>query len=338
MSSDTIDRLLFSLSVRAHALALCEIRSGLRLSFDPMDAVTIHHVLAGTGTVRAAGCSDAAYRPGSVIVVPPGLEQSLGETGAPTEQRASDGNCGLLADGLVRFTAGDGSRDTLVVCATVTASYGGTLGLFDRLQQPLVVDGADDPALRPVFDGLACEVSAPGIGTRALLEALMKQALILLLRRQLRALGAGAPADASLFAVLRDPRLARAMAAVVEHPAHPHTVDSLAAAAGMSRSAFAAHFSRSFDRTPMQFVGQTRLRLGADLLRETDLPIKVIAASAGFNSSTYFSRAFRDAHGIDPRTFRTRAARGLADAFLFREPGLGERILGGLGQAFADGG
>lgn len=332
MPADTIDRLLTGLLVRAHAFAVCEIGPDHRLLFQPMDAVTIHYVLRGHGTIRVGENADG-YVPCSVIVVPAGTSQSLGRHDAPVEAEASGENCGLFADGMVRFAVGDdgdAGEGTVVVCATITASFGGALGVFDQLRSPLVEDFSRDDAVRGVFELLLREVGRPMLGTRALTETLMRQCLILLLRRHLDRLGVGSP----LFAALQDQRLARAVAAVIERPAIAYSVDGLADLCGMSRSSFAERFARTFERTPMEFVQQVRLRLGADLLRTTELPVKIIAASTGYASRTYFSRAFRDRYGVDPSTFRARVADGLANAHLAGTPPLADRVASAVGAAF----
>ena len=323
MNGDMLDRLLTTLAVRIHAFAMCEIKSGWRLVFEPMDAVTIHYVLSGSGTIRVSKGIDAAYSPFSIIVVPARLKQSLGEAHAVQAEANAGENCGMLADRLVKFTAGDGSRDTIIVCATISASYGGALGLFDNLRGPVVDSVSNNESIRHLFAVMLAEVAAPGIGTQALTEAMMKQCLILLLRRHLAELDARSP----FFAVLQDRGMARVVAAIIEHPAAPHTVESLAAVAGMSRSTFAAQFTAAFGQTPIDFVQHVRLRLGADLLQTTDLPVKLIASSVGYASRSYFTRAFRSAYATDPTSFCTRAARRDQDTQLATEPSLAERVV-----------
>ena len=53
MAQDVLDRLLITLAVRLHAFSVCRIQRGWRLRFGPLEAVTIHYVLAGSGSVRA---------------------------------------------------------------------------------------------------------------------------------------------------------------------------------------------------------------------------------------------------------------------------------------------
>ena len=332
MGIDMLDRLLTTLAVRIHAFAMCEIKSGWRLVFEPMEAVTIHYVLSGSGTIRVSGGVDAAYAPFSIIVVPAGTAQSLGEAHAAQAETNAGENCGMVADRLVKFTAGDGSRDSVVVCATISASYGGALGLFDNLRGPVVDSVSNSEMMRSLFAVMLAEIAAPAIGTQALIEAMMKQCLIMLLRRHLAELDVRSP----FFAILQDRRMACTVAAIIEKPAATHTVESLALVAGMSRSTFAARFTETFGQTPIDFVQHVRLRLGADLLQTTDLPVKLIASSVGYASRSYFTRAFRTAFATDPTSFRTGAARRDQDAQLAVKPTFAERVVSGLGGLLED--
>jgi AraC-like DNA-binding protein len=234
------------------------------------------------------------------MIVPARTSQSLGDHRDTAKEATSDEHCTIIDDGLVTFTAGDGSRDTLVVCGTISATYGGALGLFDHLREPIVEDLSEENLVRYAFELLSAEIAKPSVGTHALAESLMKQCLILLLRRHLMRKNVGSP----VFAALQDQRLTRAIIEILERPASKHSVDSLAAIAGMSRSSFSERFTEAFGEPPIEFVQRVRLRLGAQLLSTTDLPIKVIASSVGYSSRSYFSRAFRAAYGADPSAFR----------------------------------
>ncbi|MGI4944941.1 MAG: helix-turn-helix transcriptional regulator, partial [Janthinobacterium lividum] len=109
---------------------------------------------------------------------------------------------------------------------------------------------------------------------------------------------------------------------VIEDPAAPHSVESLAAHAGMSRAAFAGHFSQAFQQGPMDFVQKVRLRIAARLLTTTDFPLKVVAQSAGYDGPAPFARAFRAVYGTDPSSYRSM---GTWDA---REPGPTDAMVG----------
>ncbi len=301
MSADVLDKLLTTLSVRLHAFAVCEIQEGYRLGFDPMEAVTIHYVLAGTGVLQIGNGATVPFSPHSIMVVPARSRRTLGEASAVRGETPADQNCEMIADGILKFTAGEGSPNTRILCGMILATYGGTLGLFDHLSEPIVEDAGNVESLLHAFSKMIRELADPGLGTRALTEALMKQSLILLLRQHL----VHHSVDSPFFAALQDRRLARAVVAILEHPANSHTVDGLAELAEMSRSAFTERFFQIFGQSPIDFLMKVRLRLAAHLLTTTDLPVKLVAKSIGYSSRSYFSRAFRAAYGQDPASFRT---------------------------------
>jgi methylphosphotriester-DNA--protein-cysteine methyltransferase len=53
--------------------------------------------------------------------------------------------------------------------------------------------------------------------------------------------------------------MAGPLSAILERPEQAHTLDSLAATAAMSRSAFAAEFVACFGRTPIAFLRLSRV-------------------------------------------------------------------------------
>jgi transcriptional regulator GlxA family with amidase domain len=57
----------------------------------------------------------------------------------------------------------------------------------------------------------------------------------------------------------------------------------------------------------MELLRQIRLHRAAELLFASDLPTKRIAGMVGYGSRTYFSRAFKDQHGLTPDGFRRNA-------------------------------
>ena len=92
---------------------------------------------------------------------------------------------------------------------------------------------------------------------------------------------------------------------IFRHPEAPHTVDSLADEAIMSRSVFAERFRETFGSTPISFLHDMRLRKAAELLcQKGSTSIKQVAHLVGFNNRSHFSRAFKDHFGVSPAAFR----------------------------------
>jgi AraC-like DNA-binding protein len=210
-----------------------------------------------------------------------------------------------------------GSCDLRFVSGIVRASFSGSFGLLDNLTSPIAQPLGDYGIVRDAFGLMVDEIGNPKIGARALTSALMKACLILMIREAIER-GHGL---SSLLGALCDKQLGKSISAVLERPAYPHSVESLAEVAGMSRSVFARRFSEAYATSPKEFVAKTRLHHAAQMLRSTPLPIKAIAANMGYGSRSHFSRAFRDAYGLDPTEFRCQTRDQPTDAPKRVEPG-----------------
>lgn len=300
--NQTLDRLLTALDVAPHAFSVCRIQTGWRMTFPIFNVITVHFVLEGVGFLKVGDAEPLPFAPCSVLVVPALQPHWVGDAASAAAIEPAAEKCALIGDGLVEFTAGDETDDTLLLCAAVHSPHDAALGLFDLLRQPVVDDLAASGIPPAIFETMRNEVAHAGLGTQAMCQALMKQALVTLLREHWLAI-----AEGSMIAVaVSHPRLARAIAAIIEHPGAHHSVESLASLAGMSRASFSDHFSRAFGQSPIEFVQRTRLRVAARLLEVTDLPIKAVASSVGYAGSRPFSRAFEAAYGVLPTCYRER--------------------------------
>ena len=95
-----------------------------------------------------------------------------------------------------------------------------------------------------------------------------------------------------------------ALRLIDEHPGTPWTVARLAAQAGLSRSAFAARFTRLVGRAPLQYLTYWRMEHAQRLLRASNAGIAQIAAQVGYQIEPAFSRAFKHWAGIAPGAYR----------------------------------
>ena len=61
--------------------------------------------------------------------------------------------------------------------------------------------------------------------------------------------------------------------------------------------------------SPSDLLRQARLQRGATLLTGSSDTVAEIAYAVGFNSVSYFSRAFQAEYGVTPTSFRSREGR-----------------------------
>ena len=305
----TLDKLLSAVEVSPQPFSVCRIQPGWRMSYPVFSTITVHFVLRGRGQLQVGERAPIDFTPSSVMIVPARERHWVGDASASAVVVAAGERCDLVGDGLAEFTAGDADGgcddDTLLLCAAVPAPHHAALGLFELPRGPEVEDEVASGVPAYVFEAMRQEIARAGLGTQAMCQALMKQALVSLLRTR------WSQADDATLAVgaLRHPRLARAIVAVLEDPAADHSVGGLAALAGMSRASFSDHFSRTFAQGPMEFVQKTRLRVAARLLEVSDLPLKAIALSVGYAGARPFSRAFEATYGALPMAYRDQMLR-----------------------------
>lgn len=100
----------------------------------------------------------------------------------------------------------------------------------------------------------------------------------------------------------------KAVEYIAAHYSYPITIEDIADYVGLSRS----HLFRSFEIvlqiSPKEYLSQFRIKQACYLLKNTNLTITAIANSVGFESSLYFSKAFKKAKGISPRDYKQKQA------------------------------
>src|SRR5262249_2006145 len=149
---------------------------------------------------------------------------------------------------IYQFVAGSAPDAQInLICGFFRASYGPTTDLFGELEAPIIEKFGPEAQIGSRLRTAVAEFLSHEVGSDSLSAALLKQVIILLLRRSLVCAGVWI----ERFQILRDPRIARVFAAMVADPGADHTLKSLAAIALMSRSAFVSTFGEIVGKTPM---------------------------------------------------------------------------------------
>ena len=295
-----LETLFENLALKVDPFAACRLADGWRLRLPCRDWVTFHYTLTGNGELLLGSGELLPLKPNSLAVMPPGLVHSI-QCGSVSNETGVEGQGDPKAP-LCELVAGPVDDEALTIaCGRIQVSYAGGVGLFDHLKEAIVLDFSDSPQMRGIFEMLIDEYRRAGAGSAAMMTALMNQCLIQVLRR----LSEEEEGILPWLSALDDPRLARVIDTILEHPEKPHTLETLADVANMSRSTFIRHFEQCFGRTPMEYVRDVRLRRGAQLLQTSGQSVDGVAGKVGFASRSHFSRAFQEQFGCSPKEFRS---------------------------------
>lgn len=244
---------------------------------------------------------------GDIALIPHGAAHSLDDgtqrSGALRDVIPVEQLVGSLSSSSPRRLGGDGPASTLVSgCFQLAAGIRSPL--LDALPPAihLTQDSASAaaPSLVATVQLLDAESEARAPGRALVLGRLADVLLVQALRVQ-AALAGPAPGG---WPALADPAVGAALGLIHGKPGEPWTVESLAAAVGLSRSAFAARFHELVGAPPMQYLAEWRMAKAAQLLRETHDSIARIAERSGYDSDASFNKAFKRWRGIGPGAYR----------------------------------
>ena len=118
---------------------------------------------------------------------------------------------------------------------------------------------------------------------------------------------AAGDAQTGWLAALADARIGPALRAMHKDMARAWTVESLASAASLSRSAFAQRFRERVGQAPLEYLTQWRMFKAGNMLGQGNAALGTIAGAVGYESETAFSKAFKREKGMAPGAWRAAA-------------------------------
>lgn len=197
-----------------------------------------------------------------------------------------------------RFVS-DVSDEAVTTCANLRFEGGQGNPIASALPPVVCVPLAQVVGVDRTLSLLFEEAGADNCGRREMIDRLFEVVLIQVLRHLMES---GA-LQSGMLAGMSHPKLRKALVAMHEQPANKWSLESLAAMAGMSRSAFALAFQQTVEATPGEYLQAWRVRLTQAALRR-GRPLKVIAQEVGYGSEAALSRAFKAQSGQSPREWQ----------------------------------
>jgi len=174
-----------------------------------------------------------------------------------------------------------------------------------RLLPELILVKADQAqtlALHATLQLLASEMAEPAPGSEVMVNRLADILFIQCVRAHIAT--SSESCKSRWLRGIFDPKIGVALKAMHERVENPWTVETLAVAAGMSRSAFALRFKELLAETPLDYLTNWRIYKATGMLKEDDRKLFEVAKSVGYDSDAAFSKAFKRVLGVAPKEYR----------------------------------
>lgn len=288
--------------------------------------VSVFHILAaGHCFVELEGLDPVEVEPGTIILLPhadehvlasrPDLEPTpltrlLTHISAERVLSVKYGRgeetgrlvCGYLACDQ-RFNPLVGALPTLLIASPRHAMVVAGPGEQARHLAPTAEAGWMDTVLQHTIQ----EAESDRPGSPAMLARLSELMFMGILRQYVDLLPDGAT---GWLAAVRHPEVGRALRLLHREPQRSWTVEELARAVHLSRSALGQRFTETVGEPPMHYLAGWRMQLAKQLLAQPELSVAQVAARVGYHSEVAFHRAFRRHVGRTPATWRGDSFRG----------------------------
>lgn len=303
--ADPLGEALHLLQLTGCVYACSVLSAPWGLDLPPLEGHMMFHIVtAGHCWLEADGSEPLRLERGGLALVPHGLGHRLVDEPGRAAVDFFDLPVERVTERYERLTYGGGGDACRLICVVVRFDHAVAERLVDALPPVLHLDAweaGDDRWLSDTLRFIAREAEALRPGGETLLTRLADILAIQVIRRWIERTS---DVDTGWLAALRDDQLGRALAAVHREPGADWTVESLARTAAMSRSAFAARFTRVVGEPAKRYVARWRLRLARAALRESDDPIGIVGERFGYRSEAAFCRAFKREFGISPGSDR----------------------------------
>jgi AraC-like DNA-binding protein len=239
---------------------------------------------------------------GHVVMFPHGDVHVLASTpGLKPLQITTDAVVKLTrADSIASTRYGGDGAQTRLICGFFACDETLSEQLVARLPKLIHCQINADSAAALLPRSVRPSNAAATLGLGAVLGKLSELLFVDAIRAHVESL----PEREGWLTGLRDRYVSHGLALMYARPGASWSLETLASAVGISRTAFADHFLRCTGMAPMQYLTQWRLRVAADSLAHSDRAIKFVAESAGFGSTPAFTRAFKREFGESPAKWR----------------------------------
>ncbi len=262
-----------------------------------------HLVVRGSAWLKLAGQDEhVVLNAGDIVLFPNGAEHVIADS--PTSE------C-LSAERVVdAYRAGEtlfsGDQEhSRIVCGYVEFDRSQSHPFLENLPEMIHIDAehrARFQWLDSVIQQIVFESENKNPGSDVLIDRFTEVLFIHVIRSFAEMSGA----QKSYLSALSDKHLSKALGLIHDKAEKEWTVDLLASAVGMSRSAFYSRFSEHVGMPPMKYLFEWRMMQAKLKIESTQKSLAVVAGEVGYQSDSAFQKAFKRFFNFTPASLRKR--------------------------------
>ena len=274
-----------------------------------------HLVTQGSLWITVENCADPIrLGNGDFIIIPHGAAHEMrDDLNNKVVMQTSDEQGTFDDDGNLVLGDTDSDSITRLVCGHFEFDAAFQHPIFEQLPTYILIRKEESEKVPWFNQALLVMASEAGDNKLGYSEILKRMSEILFIHT-VRVWSERETGQTNFMAAVTDPKIGRSLNALHAQPNCRWTVEDLAKAAGMSRTAFAEQFSKLTGLTPMQYVTVWRVQKAQRMLIENDASVEWVAAQVGYESVAAFSRVFKKIAGEGPGAFRRNNKPSLASA------------------------
>ena len=166
-------------------------------------------------------------------------------------------------------------------------------------QAPFLLSGQSESEIASILGKIVSEIQTMPDFYQNEIRSLVQYLMILLCRHFRK----NRPDSDNAIPGIRS-RIFPAISYIDSHYPQEISTEQLANLCSMTQTQLNASFRKAFDKTPLQYLRQVRIRKACSLLDRTEDSTLSIAYASGFSSISSFNRSFQELLGKTPAAFR----------------------------------
>ncbi|HVH88332.1 MAG TPA: AraC family transcriptional regulator [Terriglobales bacterium] len=302
--ADPVGEALHFLRMSGTFYCRSEFTSPWALSIPAMqNCLMLHVVTAGRCILQVDETAQQTLHPGDLTLVPHGEGHVLTSSSGLTAAKLFEIEREQVSERYETLRLGGGGDRTTMICALFQFEDPAAQQLIIFLPKVINVDSWATPQsdwIQSTLRMMAAEASEMRPGGETVITRLADILVIQAIRYWIT----HAPSEQTgWLGALHDPQIGPIISKIHRRPGRSWTLESLAAEAFMSRSAFSARFTELVGESAMRYVTRWRMNDARSRLQRGER-IAEIAISLGYESEAAFSRAFKRHLGLPPGAVR----------------------------------